>query len=347
NTLWTKEETLEKLEKTIEILKERLLAIENDQKETKVEVLHNKPEETVSSSNLKDGAKKSPELSDFEQSLKAQADEISCLKKMVEDLLSRPTAIVERPISTITPQQPVYVVSSKQNPISRQLFENESQETNDERLRELIESMNLAIEIDQAPATLLREANDTEEILNVQSLDIPKLREPDVELQLMIENFFLKMEVEQLANEMDSLRKEFLQLKTTVGEIKKSNIEEQKQAPVLARDREFTVFFANNSSSLSASDLEMVKTIARKVANNRTSNVILNGYSSTTGSADYNMQLSRRRADEVRKALIANGLLANRISIFYHGADPKTPEENARRVEILIIPSVETKVIDP
>jgi len=341
------EETLEKLQNSIEILKERLRTIESDQKETKIEIFQEESKKTVSGNTVKGKVEKLPEPSSLEQRLKAQSDEISNLRFMVESLLSRPVAPLERQTSTITHQQPVYIVSSQQSPSSRQLFDNKSQETNDERLRELIESMNLAIEIDQTPATLLRDANDTEEILNVQSLDIPKLREPDVELQLMIENFFLKMEVEQLANEMDSLRKEFLQLKTTVGEIKKSNIEEQKQAPLLARDREFTVFFANNSSSLSASDSEMVKTIAKKVVTNATLNVILNGYSSITGSAEYNMLLSKRRADEVSKALIANGLLPDRISIFYHGADPKTPEENARRVEILIAPIVETKVIEP
>ena len=69
----------------------------------------------------------------------------------------------------------------------------------------------------------------------------------------------------------------------------------------------------------------------------------VNGYTDSTGSADYNEQLSQRRANSVGNYLIQSGVGANRISAVGFGesnpiASNSTPEGRAqnRRVEVQI-----------
>ena len=72
-------------------------------------------------------------------------------------------------------------------------------------------------------------------------------------------------------------------------------------------------------------------------------NLAIEGYTDTTGSADFNMKLSQQRADTVRDFLIAQGLLADTITSKGFGeaspiADNSTPagRKQNRRVEIVV-----------
>jgi outer membrane protein OmpA-like peptidoglycan-associated protein len=70
-----------------------------------------------------------------------------------------------------------------------------------------------------------------------------------------------------------------------------------------------------------------------------------NGYTDTSGTKRYNLGLSRRRADAIRAALVADGIPANRIGVAGYGEENlrvPTPdgirEPQNRRVEIMIAP---------
>ncbi len=72
-------------------------------------------------------------------------------------------------------------------------------------------------------------------------------------------------------------------------------------------------------------------------------NLAVEGYTDTTGAADFNMNLSQQRADTVRQFLIAQGLSADAITSKGLGeADPIADNSTAagrklnRRVEIIV-----------
>jgi outer membrane protein OmpA-like peptidoglycan-associated protein len=64
------------------------------------------------------------------------------------------------------------------------------------------------------------------------------------------------------------------------------------------------------------------------------------GHTDTTGSEEYNQQLSVRRADAVKNALIQQGINPARIVAIGYGESQPISSDNAmnRRVEIVIIP---------
>jgi OmpA-OmpF porin, OOP family len=73
-------------------------------------------------------------------------------------------------------------------------------------------------------------------------------------------------------------------------------------------------------------------------------NVLIEGHTDTTGSADYNLRLSQLRADSVESFLIGSGLSPDRVrSIGYGETRPEAPNDTAagrqqnRRVEIVIL----------
>jgi outer membrane protein OmpA-like peptidoglycan-associated protein len=71
---------------------------------------------------------------------------------------------------------------------------------------------------------------------------------------------------------------------------------------------------------------------------------MIEGHTDSTGSADYNLGLSLRRAESIRDALIASGVGEERLLAAGYGsrfpvADNETDEGRARnrRVEIVIL----------
>jgi OmpA-OmpF porin, OOP family len=69
----------------------------------------------------------------------------------------------------------------------------------------------------------------------------------------------------------------------------------------------------------------------------------VNGYTDTSGTPQYNMGLSIRRAESVRAQLVTDGVPANVISIMGYGdthllvpTGPGVREPQNRRVEIII-----------
>lgn len=105
------------------------------------------------------------------------------------------------------------------------------------------------------------------------------------------------------------------------------------------------VTFATDSAKIVPSFYEPLNSIATVLVNYPETRVIVNGYTDNTGSADYNLTLSEKRAASVRNYLIQQGVSTRRISSVGYGEEyPRATNSTAsgraenRRVEIEILP---------
>lgn len=98
-----------------------------------------------------------------------------------------------------------------------------------------------------------------------------------------------------------------------------------KAAPLMA-----TVRFKINSAAISDEEMVNVYNIAQWMKSNPGQNVAIVGYADKdTGTAEYNMGLSKRRAEAVRDALINNyGINPDRLSIDAEGSSVQPYEVN-------------------
>jgi len=102
----------------------------------------------------------------------------------------------------------------------------------------------------------------------------------------------------------------------------------------------FIVFFEFDKSSLTPDGRKVVDAAAAAFKSGK-SNVAVAGYTDLAGTAQYNMALSKRRADTVKAALVRDGVPASAIDESWHGKqNPRVPtadgvrEPQNRRVEI-------------
>ncbi len=112
-----------------------------------------------------------------------------------------------------------------------------------------------------------------------------------------------------------------------------------------AAPQNFTVYFEFNKSRLTAAARRIVSDAATYATQHGTAHIQVNGYTDLAGTARYNLALSNRRADAVRKALVADGVAADRISVMGYGkTNPAVPtpdgvrEPRNRRAVIVIGP---------
>lgn len=103
------------------------------------------------------------------------------------------------------------------------------------------------------------------------------------------------------------------------------------------------VLFALNKADLQPGGVRIVDRLAQFMQQYPKRNVMIEGYTDSTGAADYNQQLSERRATSVRDALVADGINPQRIVTKGFGEQyPVATNSTAagrqqnRRVEIVI-----------
>lgn len=106
----------------------------------------------------------------------------------------------------------------------------------------------------------------------------------------------------------------------------------------------YTVYFEFNSANLTG-DARHIVAEAASSAKHGAARIEVNGYTDLAGTAQYNLGLSKRRAEAVRSALVADGISAKRISIQGFGkSDPAVPtpdgvrEPRNRRAVVVIGP---------
>lgn len=107
--------------------------------------------------------------------------------------------------------------------------------------------------------------------------------------------------------------------------------------------RSYLVFFEFDKSALTPDARRIVETAARTAGNVDVTRIDVTGHTDRSGSARYNMQLSRKRAETVRSELIRNGVAESDIAIYAKGENellvPTSDgvrEAQNRRVEIVI-----------
>jgi len=103
------------------------------------------------------------------------------------------------------------------------------------------------------------------------------------------------------------------------------------------------VLFDTNKSELRSGALYTIDKLAAFLAEYPTRNVLIEGFTDSTGTVEYNLSLSERRAEAVRNALVARGISSSRLMTRGYGVDfPVASNETAegrqrnRRVEVII-----------
>ena len=103
------------------------------------------------------------------------------------------------------------------------------------------------------------------------------------------------------------------------------------------------VFFDTNSTALSQQSSTTVMEAANVAKSTPNARVSVTGYTDTDGSPGYNQQLSIRRADAVKTALMRNGVAPQAITVNGAGEGGlliETPDqmknEKNRRVQIVV-----------
>ena len=83
------------------------------------------------------------------------------------------------------------------------------------------------------------------------------------------------------------------------------------------------VLFANDSSEIPESYMENISNMSNFLAKYPTTHIELKGYASPVGNAAYNVALSKRRARQIRQALLTEGVAPSRIKTLGFGdSDP-------------------------
>jgi len=115
------------------------------------------------------------------------------------------------------------------------------------------------------------------------------------------------------------------------------------QAEPAELPRNFLVFFDFDRSDISPDAAVVLKDAADYAKANGATRIMATGHADRSGSDEYNMALSMRRAEAIKRQLIANGIGESEIGLDARGeADPLTPTEDGvrepqnRRVEIVL-----------
>lgn len=112
---------------------------------------------------------------------------------------------------------------------------------------------------------------------------------------------------------------------------------ELEQLLALYGHKKVLLYFANNKAVPLAYDPTTVDEMVRMLKAHPELSILLEGYASAVGSAEYNNVLSMERAVSVSKILISQGINSERILTAFKGVDLQAPPAQARRVELRVI----------
>ncbi|WP_153448710.1 OmpA family protein [Vibrio algicola] len=88
---------------------------------------------------------------------------------------------------------------------------------------------------------------------------------------------------------------------------------------VVTEQKKLHILFANDSDEITQLYLDHINAMSQFLAKYPKTYIVLNGYASPVGPSDHNLNLSRRRAANVYKALISSGVESDRIQIIGFG----------------------------
>lgn len=99
-----------------------------------------------------------------------------------------------------------------------------------------------------------------------------------------------------------------------------------------------TIYFANNSSRLTQKEADKLDAVAEMMKAQPDVTLSIVGHASNTGSKDYNLRLTQRRANTVKMLLVRRGIDGSRLKpVVGRGIDRDAADsKQARRVELII-----------
>lgn len=147
-------------------------------------------------------------------------------------------------------------------------------------------------------------------------------------------------EADQALSEAQRLAMEREELQRQLQSLKDLNAKQTDRGLVLTLG---DVLFDVDKSTLKPGAMNTMDRLAEFLKQEQGRSVVVEGHTDSTGSDDYNMDLSRRRADAVRTALVERGVKGDQIQSIGKGEGvPVASNDNAggrqqnRRVEIVV-----------
>lgn len=88
------------------------------------------------------------------------------------------------------------------------------------------------------------------------------------------------------------------------------------------------VYFTSEQAELDYESMKALNEQIRWLKENPNKKIIVRGYTDPTGSAAYNMQLGKKRAEAVKNYLVKNGIAADRIFVVSFGEQDLASAKN-------------------
>ncbi|WP_207460118.1 OmpA family protein [Azospirillum sp. SYSU D00513] len=115
------------------------------------------------------------------------------------------------------------------------------------------------------------------------------------------------------------------------------------QAPPAAQQNDYLLFFDWNKADITPASERIIADAAASAGQRRAVGIHVVGHTDSSGTPGYNQRLSNRRAEAVRRALVARGIPADRISVEGKGENQLLTQTGAnvrepsnRRAEVII-----------
>lgn len=145
-----------------------------------------------------------------------------------------------------------------------------------------------------------------------------------------------------IGNYMDKQEQEFR------DELSGSGVQVIREGDNIRLQMPGNITFATDSASISQNFYPVLNDVARVLTKYEKTTMMVEGHTDSTGTAEYNQQLSLNRAMAVRNYLVGNGVDQRRLTTYGYGesqpiADNNTASgrEQNRRVELKIIPNTQ------
>ncbi|QNK77034.1 OmpA family protein [Winogradskyella sp. PAMC22761] len=129
-------------------------------------------------------------------------------------------------------------------------------------------------------------------------------------------------------------------------EIPGATVERVDDGIVLTFDEQSGVYFATEKYNINEKSQETLNKLARVFSEYPDTNILVVGHTDSSGNADYNMTLSKNRAEAVTNYLTGKGLSSGRFTTHWYGEEQPTNDNSTaegrsknRRVNIAIVPN--------